>query len=70
MPHNILASYILHKGIGPEIVNLLQGRVSQLVLTRHFLAPSHDVKKQGLRCGSRAAKTNTKRLRKLKAFGY
>ena len=44
----IFASYILHKGIGPEIVDLLQGRVSQLVLTRHFLAPSHDLKNRVL----------------------
>lgn len=44
----IFASYILHKGIGPEIVDLLLGRVSQLVLTRHFLAPSHDLKNRVL----------------------
>ena len=44
----IFASYLRRKGIEPEIVDLLQGRVSQSVLTRHYLAPSHDLKNRVL----------------------
>jgi Archaeal phage integrase len=40
----IFASHLRHKEIEPEIVDLLQGRVSQSVLTRHYLAPSQDLK--------------------------
>jgi len=40
----IFASYIRHKGIEPEVCDLLQGRVSQSVLTRHYVAPSQDLK--------------------------
>ena len=32
------------EGVAPEIVDLLQGRVSQSILTRHYLAPSQNMK--------------------------
>jgi intergrase/recombinase len=44
----IFASWLRQKGIEPEVVDLLQGRVSQSVLTRHYLAPSHDLKNKVL----------------------
>lgn len=37
-----------HKGIQPEIVDLLQGRVSQSVLTRDYLVPTNGLKDQVL----------------------
>jgi integrase len=40
----VFASWLRHKGIEPEIVDLLQGRVSHSILTRHYLAPSQDLK--------------------------
>lgn len=44
----IFASYLRHKGIEPEVVDLLQGRVSQSVLTRHYLAPDDRLKERVL----------------------
>jgi intergrase/recombinase len=35
----MFASWLRKDGIQPEIVDLLQGRVSQSVLTRHYLTP-------------------------------
>jgi hypothetical protein len=35
----IFASYLRSEGIQPEFVDLLQGRVSQSILTRHYLTP-------------------------------
>jgi intergrase/recombinase len=40
----IFASHLRQEGIQPEVVDMLQGRVSQSVLTRHYLTPSHDLK--------------------------
>ncbi|MDQ3836106.1 MAG: hypothetical protein M3270_04135 [Thermoproteota archaeon] len=40
------ASYLRQKaGIEPEVVDLLQGRVSQSALTRQYLSPPQDLKK-------------------------
>jgi intergrase/recombinase len=44
----ISASWLRKEGIQPEIVDLLQGRVSQSVLTRHYLVPSSSLKNQVL----------------------
>jgi integrase len=44
----IFASWLRKEGVQPEIVDLLQGRVSQSILTRHYLAPSSDYKQQVL----------------------
>jgi intergrase/recombinase len=40
----IFASHLRASGIEPEIVDLLQGRVSQSVLVRNYLVPSKDLK--------------------------
>jgi len=40
----IFASWLRKEGIAPEIVDLLQGRVSQSILTRHYLSPSQNMK--------------------------
>ena len=40
----IFASHLRQSGIEPEIVDLLQGRVSQSVLVRNYLVPSKDLK--------------------------
>jgi intergrase/recombinase len=40
----VFASWLRNEGIQPEIVDLLQGRVSQSILTRHYLAPSQNMK--------------------------
>jgi intergrase/recombinase len=40
----VFASWLRKEGIQPEIVDLLQGRVSQSVLTRHYLAPTQSMK--------------------------
>lgn len=41
----IFASWLRQEGgIQPEVVDMLQGRVSQSVLTRHYLTPSNDLK--------------------------
>jgi intergrase/recombinase len=39
LTRKIFASHLRQEGIQPEIVDLLQGRVSQSVLTRHYLVP-------------------------------
>ena len=45
----VFASYLNQKaGIEPEVVDLLQGRVSQSVLTRHYLSPPQDLKNRVL----------------------
>jgi hypothetical protein len=44
----IFASWLRKEGIQPEVVDLLQGRVSPSVLTRHYLAPSQDLKERVL----------------------
>jgi intergrase/recombinase len=40
----IFASWLRQSGIQPEIVDTLQGRVAQSVLTRHYLVPQSSVK--------------------------
>ena len=40
----IYASFLRQQGVQPEIIDLLQGRVSQSILTRHYLAPSQNMK--------------------------
>ena len=40
----LFASWLRKEGIAPEIVDLLQGRVSQSILTRHYLALSQNMK--------------------------
>src|SRR5919106_4272044 len=44
LTRKIFASWLRREGIQPEVVDILQGRVSQSVLTRHYLTPSHDLK--------------------------
>jgi hypothetical protein len=44
LTRKIFASWLRKEGIQPEVVDMLQGRVSQSVLARHYLAPSHDLK--------------------------
>jgi hypothetical protein len=44
LTRKIFASWLRKEGIQPEIVDLLQGRVSQSILTRHYLAPSQNMK--------------------------
>jgi intergrase/recombinase len=44
LTRKIFASWLRKEGIQPEVVDILQGRVSQSVLTRHYLTPSHDLK--------------------------
>ncbi len=46
----IFASWLRQSGgIQPEVVNLLQGRVDQDVLTRHYLVPQEGLKNQVLK---------------------
>lgn len=40
----VFASWLRKDGVQPEVVDLLQGRVTQSVLTRHYLTPSYDLK--------------------------
>jgi intergrase/recombinase len=44
LTRRIFASWLRKEGIAPEIVDLLQGRVSKSILTRHHLAPSQNMK--------------------------
>jgi intergrase/recombinase len=44
LTRKIFASWVRKEGIQPEIVDLLQGRVSQSILTRHYLVPDHSLK--------------------------
>jgi hypothetical protein len=44
----IFASWLRMSGIQPEVVDMLQGRVSQSVLTRHYLVPQSSLKDQVL----------------------
>ena len=39
LTRKIFASHLRKEGVEPEVVDLLQGRVSQSVLTRHYLTP-------------------------------
>jgi intergrase/recombinase len=40
----IFASWLRKEGIQPEVIDLLQGRVSQSILIRHYLSPSQNMK--------------------------
>jgi len=40
----LFASHLRASGIQPEIIDLLQGRVSQSILTRHYLVPKPSFK--------------------------
>ncbi|MDQ3968885.1 MAG: hypothetical protein M3275_10885 [Thermoproteota archaeon] len=44
LTRKIFATWLRKEGIQPEVVDLLQGRVSQSVLTRHYLTSSGDLK--------------------------
>jgi intergrase/recombinase len=44
----IFASWLRQQGIQPEIIDMLQGRVSTSVLTRHYLVPGLDYKQRVL----------------------
>jgi intergrase/recombinase len=44
----IFASWLRHSGIQPEIIDMLQGRVSQSILTRHYLVPKPSFKEEVL----------------------
>jgi hypothetical protein len=48
LTRKIFASWLRQKGIEPEVVDLLQGRVSQSVLTRHYLAPDNRLRERVL----------------------
>ena len=48
LTRKIFASWLRKEGIQPEIVDMLQGRVSQSVLTRHYLVPQSSLKDQVL----------------------
>jgi intergrase/recombinase len=41
-------SAVNQSGIQPEIIDMLQGRVTQSVLTRHYLVPQATLKEQML----------------------
>jgi intergrase/recombinase len=46
LTRKIFASYLRKEEIQPEVVDMLQGRVSQSILTRHYLVPSNSLKKK------------------------
>ena len=48
LTRKIFASWLRKEGIQPEVVDMLQGRVSQSVLTRHYLVPQSSLKDQVL----------------------
>lgn len=45
----IFASWLRKEGIQPEAIDLLQGRVSQSILTRHYLVPQNTLRDDVLR---------------------
>jgi intergrase/recombinase len=44
LTRKIFASHLRNEGIQPEIIDMLQGRVSQSILTRHYLVPKPSFK--------------------------
>lgn len=44
----IFASHLRNEGIQPEVVDMLQGRVSPSILTRYYLVPQSSLKDQVL----------------------
>jgi intergrase/recombinase len=49
LTRKLFASHLRQEGIQPEVVDLLQGRVSQSILTRHYLVPQSTLKDDVLR---------------------
>jgi intergrase/recombinase len=45
----VFASWLRQSGIQPEIIDMLQGRVSQSILTRHYLVPAPSFKEDVLK---------------------
>jgi intergrase/recombinase len=39
----IFASYLPKEGIEPEVLDMVQGRMSQSILTRHYLTPESNL---------------------------
>jgi hypothetical protein len=37
--HKVFATYLRNKGIGPEIIDLLQGRISSFLFVNHHFIP-------------------------------
>jgi intergrase/recombinase len=48
LTRKIFASWLRKDGIQPELIDMLQGRVSQSILTRHYLVPQSSLKDQVL----------------------
>jgi hypothetical protein len=48
LTRKIFASWLRKEGIQPEIIDLLQGRVSSSILVKHYLVPSSSLKDQVL----------------------
>jgi hypothetical protein len=48
LSRKIFASWLRKDGIQPEVVDMLQGRVSQSVLTRHYLTPDSSLRQRVL----------------------
>jgi intergrase/recombinase len=44
----VFASYLRKEGIQPEVVDMLQGRVSPSILTRYYLVPQASLKDRAL----------------------
>ena len=44
----LFASWLRLQGVQPEVVDMLQGRVSPSILTRHYLVPQQGLKDQVL----------------------
>ena len=44
----VFASHLRLCGVQPEIVDMLQGRVSTSILTRHYLVPNNSLRDQVL----------------------
>ena len=49
LTRKLFASHLRQEGIQPEGVDLLQGRVSQSILTHHYLVPQSTLKDEVLR---------------------
>jgi intergrase/recombinase len=49
----IFSSWLRQSGILPEVVDMLQGRVSPSILTRHYLVPAQELKHQVLQASEK-----------------
>lgn len=47
-PRKIFTSDLRQSGVQPEVVDLLQGRIAQSVLTHHYLVPKPSFKEDVL----------------------